>query len=141
MKNNFIEMASLLKVLTIIGLLAPVLSIFSIYTGSIDSIYKSSDSNQSPPNVIEAIVFFLCAVPIFIASCLMLYKKVISRYSYIFGGVIVCLSPLSLQAVRNNTDVFVIELSFYLVIIFFIWVYLFKNENVISYMTNKTVNN
>ena len=86
MKNNFIEMASLLKVLTIIGLLAPVLSIFSIYTGSIDSIYKSSDSNQSPPNVIEAIVFFLCAVPIFIASCLMLYKKVISRYSYIFGG-------------------------------------------------------
>ena len=131
-KNIFV-MPMIMRFIVVIGLFAPFIVIASAITGNITP-YISDDSIGS----IEIVIILVCSVPIMSAAFLIAKKDQKSRYVYIFGWVLICLSPLVLSDVRNQFDVFLIGALFNAFIGLFIGFYLFLSKDVQKYFESKT---
>jgi hypothetical protein len=128
MVTNILKMPIWLKFLSILGVISPILALTTVMT--------SDYHNNKGTGVALAIAIVLSMVPVFVASIMMMLKSKQSRVVFLFGWLIVCVSPLLMQSVRSELDLFIMEFSFNLLIGVALAAYLFKSKQVQEYFGN-----
>lgn len=135
MYQNFIAIPIILKLLVVVGLMAPILVVGSTLTGTIISDHTLKPIYGAASDIIEISIVALCSIPSFVAAIMMLIKISISRFIYILGWILISLSPLSLSIVREDYRSYLLEAGFYLILGLIIAMYLFKERAVNSYFS------
>ena len=142
---NFIQMPSLLKCLSLLGISIPLISIIVLTDFQDTEItYQVKSDGNIIFNGYYAIGLVLTSVPIFFASILMMKKSELSRWCYVLGLITISIPSLYLslihdsntESIYSNIEWFMISLLHDLVIIIGVWFYLFKNKNVASYFSH-----
>lgn len=132
MINNLFEMPIWMRFLPILGIVAPLLAVVTIIDKEV-AINPSFDLKE----IVVYSLIVISMLPIFLGSVFMLKKSKASRYIYVLGWFVVCLSPLLMSSVRAEIDVFLMELSFNLLIGVVLIIYLFQNKQVQNYYCDK----
>ena len=125
--NNFWNMPVWMRFLPMLGLLTPLLAISTVMTNEVVK-------NNS--NYFVLIITVISTIPTIVASITMLLKFKISRLVYLLGWYLVYFTPLISGTDEIQVGVFLIELSFNLLIGIALAVYLFRNKQVNNYFYN-----
>ena len=116
-----------MRFLPMLGLLTPLLAISTVMTNEVVK-------NNS--NYFVLIITVISTIPTIVASITMLLKFKISRLVYLLGWYLVYFTPLISGTDEIQVGVFLIELSFNLLIGIALAVYLFRNKQVNNYFYN-----
>jgi hypothetical protein len=130
------EMPIPLAVLTLAGLSAPLLAIFSVSAGVLSKDAPVNLVYGSAANLNELLFIAVLSLPVCLASWLILKRNVLSIYYFIAGWMIVCISPICLSSVRADMDTFLMEALYYAVLGIGIAIYLLKSKVVRHYFYN-----
>jgi hypothetical protein len=133
--NPFKDMPKPLIALSILGLLAPILALFSVMTGKIGNQVITGFRYGAADNLFELLFVLIFVFPISISSVCLLRKYEKSVYFYILGWILVSLSPLCLSSIRKNVESYMIDLSFYILIGVAIAAYLLLSKKVKRYLS------
>lgn len=132
--ENFKKMPYLMKMMVLVGLLAPVLAFLTVKDGAIVQRYIEGALSKQGLDSIDLIFFVLSSIPLFLASFSLLSKKKLSRILFFVGWVFICLSPLALTLIRHALpELFLVELSFNFAIGVAMVAYLYLNADAKAY--------
>ncbi|MGB1800639.1 MAG: hypothetical protein ACPHLK_07400 [Gammaproteobacteria bacterium] len=128
------QMPILLAVLTLAGIVAPLLAVFSVLTVSFDP-EATKLKYGAAANLYELLLVFLLSIPASVASFMVFQKKGAAIYFFIVGWILICLSPLCLSGIKADMDSNLIELIYYGVLGIVIGGYLLKSKDVKNYFS------
>jgi len=140
MYKNYLEMPLALKFITLMGFVAPALAIASTLTGSITQGKIVGSGFGAAENITEFSMIVIFSLPSFFAAMMILMRLPKSRYIYVIGWITICLSPLALSQIRTDYDIFLVQLSFNLILGVVLAVFLFRNESINNYFIPKEGN-
>jgi hypothetical protein len=119
--------------LVILGFSAPFLAFFAVWTGSVFSNLNEMYAYGAAKTLLEVLIVVAFSLPIAVASALMVRGVRNSIFLYLVGWVAICMAPMTLSSFPENHELFLIELSVYLVIGALLALYLFRSKKVSSY--------
>ena len=131
------KMPLLLAILTLAGLVAPLLALFSVLTGNIVSITADLKYGAAE-NLLEIMLVVFFSLPVSISALAILRKKREAIYYFLIGWLLVYASPFCLSLVRSNVNAYLIDFLYNLILAVLIGGYLFKSQSVKAYFANVT---
>lgn len=131
-------MPSVLKFITLMGFIAPLLVIASTLTGSVLNGKVVSSTFGAAENAIEFSIVVLSSLPAFIAAVMIVMRSSKSRYLYIIGWITICISPFALSQIRAEYHAFLVQLIFNLILGAIVALFLFKSESINNYFSQKS---
>ena len=123
-----------MKMMVVIGLLAPLLAFLTAKDGAIVQRYIEGEFSKKSLDSIDLIFFVLSSIPLFLASFSILSKKSLSRILFFVGWLFICLYPLAITLIRQSLpQLFLVELSFNAAIGIAMSAYLYLNKDAKAY--------
>jgi hypothetical protein len=135
-KSQLLAMPFFLRIIVALGFVAPFVTLISLLSGDIEQRYMQEVGGVSmAPSSIALIV--LCTVPLFISSVMFIQRKNVGKLWCVLGHFLTNVSPIVISLEIAKSDIFVLEFSFYLILITLITGYLFRNSEVRNYFSKK----
>lgn len=128
-------MPFILRLQTLLGILAPFLVCVAVLNGRVTGDPVSDFAYGDAKNLFELILVSTLALPIFATSVLLVMRVKRSPYYYLLGWLLLSLSPLCLSSVRGNIGIYLVELVFYVAIGMAFALYFYRSRDVESYFS------